>query len=346
MATLVAAYFDDKATVDTVAAAPSGQQCTSYVLTAVGFPPHTTKSFPPSTDRVFLGASCRLALLLDEGKVRFEPKLDTTTRIDALAGGAIADDTLTPVEAGKLRGLHTWADTHTAGRVGRIATYHLKARQYEDTSVMTEPLKAGLRLMQRLSKLRLSWDVPVLIAPRMPLIVYSDASYEPDSGKLPRLGWIIFDPEAGTDAIVAKTLDVPMDIYDSWKPRSQQIYPAEAIAPLVATANDQEVFRGRDVIWFIDNEAAAATLIRGASREEDVTDIAELTQLLWAALGTRVWIEWIDSDSNPSDGLSRDGLDDPWCVSHGLTPLMAVPPRWQSAASLLDELMEKFQWRH
>ena len=37
-----------------------------------------------------------------------------------------------------------------------------------------------------------------------------------------------------------------------------------------------------------------------------------MAHLLWATLGCRVWIEWIDSDSNPSDGLSRKGMTDPW----------------------------------
>ena len=29
------------------------------------------------------------------------------------------------------------------------------------------------------------------------------------------------------------------------------------------------------------------------------------------------WFEWIDSDSNPSDGLSRLGIEDPWTTAQG-----------------------------
>ena len=29
------------------------------------------------------------------------------------------------------------------------------------------------------------------------------------------------------------------------------------------------------------------------------------------------WFEWIDSDSNPADGLSRDGLLDQWTIQQG-----------------------------
>ena len=31
----------------------------------------------------------------------------------------------------------------------------------------------------------------------------------------------------------------------------------------------------------------------------------------------RAWFEWIDSDSNISDGLSREGVTDPWTKAQG-----------------------------
>ena len=94
-----------------------------------------------------------------------------------------------------------------------------------------------------------------------------------------------------------------------------------------------------DILWFVDNEAATSTLIRGSSREEDVCNIAELTHLLWAHHGCRVWLEWIDSDSNPSDGLSRDGVSDPWCKSYGIVPSVAEPPAWSCARALLESIL-------
>ena len=40
--------------------------------------------------------------------------------------------------------------------------------------------------------------------------------------------------------------------------------------------------------------------------------MAELLHALCLILRCRLWVEWIDSESNPSDGLSRDGLRDKW----------------------------------
>ena len=82
------------------------------------------------------------------------------------------------------------------------------------------------------------------------------------------------------------------------------------------------------MVCFMDNEAAAAAAIRGASGEEDVDRIVQTAHLLWMHLGARVWIEWVDSKSNPSDGLSRLGLLDPWTQEQGWLLSHGRQPHW------------------
>ena len=72
-------------------------------------------------------------------------------------------------------------------------------------------------------------------------------------------------------------------------------------------------------------------VIRGASREGDVSDIAEVTHLLMLRFGIQVWFEWVDSNSNPSDGLSRDGAI---CPLFGHLAQAAVEPPWVSMSEL------------
>ena len=46
-----------------------------------------------------------------------------------------------------------------------------------------------------------------------------------------------------------------------------------------------------------------------------------------ALLGARLWVEWIDSESNPADGLSRDGLSDEWtCKQQWSLSEFVFPP--------------------
>ena len=86
----------------------------------------------------------------------------------------------------------------------------------------------------------------------------------------------------------------------------------EAFAALAAPAISPEVFQNREIVWFIDNESAVSSLIRGASRPEDLNHVAALSTVTFAKLQAKVWFEWIDTESNPADGLSRAGLEDPW----------------------------------
>ena len=98
--------------------------------------------------------------------------------------------------------------------------------------------------------------------------------------------------------------------------------------------------KGSDVTWFIDNEAAAAAGIRGASGEPDVTAMVQAAHLLWLNLGTRVWIEWIDSASNPADGLSRAGLHDPWTQTLGWELAVSTHPPWSSTPNSPYDLFQ------
>ena len=45
--------------------------------------------------------------------------------------------------------------------------------------------------------------------------------------------------------------------------------------------------------------------------------MAALTTVQAAKLKSSLWYEWIDSDSNPADGLSRDGVTDEWTTQQG-----------------------------
>eukprot|EP00435_Cladocopium_sp_Y103_P000858 s5581_g1.t1 len=141
--------------------------------------------------------------------------------------------------------------------------------------------------------------------------VYTDASFE--DGIL-RLGWVIFAP--GQPPLGGTTL-VPSSVVASWHPRAQQIYPGETLAAVVVPALYPDVLTNQDCIWFIDNEASAAALIRASTSESDVLVLVQQAHLQFNELNLRVWFEWVDTESNPADGLSRDGLRDPWTLSQG-----------------------------
>ena len=116
----------------------------------------------------------------------------------------------------------------------------------------------------------------------MVVYVYSDASFE--AGIL-RLGWVIFHPCLPT---IGGSCAVPTATLASWAPRRQQIYRGETLCGLMVPVLHPDRFRNTDVIWYIDNEAAASSLVRGSSKQLDVHMIAQYR------LGAGTWWEWVD----------------------------------------------------
>ena len=113
---------------------------------------------------------------------------------------------------------------------------------------------------------------------------------------------------------------------------------AEAMALIAVTVNHPHLLYGSDVWGFIDNEAAASAAIRAGAEADVVTAIVQTAHLLWAELRCRVWVEWIDSNSNPSDGLSRKGLVDPWTVRQGWELREAWQPPWRGHSHTPNQL--------
>ena len=62
-------------------------------------------------------------------------------------------------------------------------------------------------------------------------------------------------------------------------------------------------------------------------------------------LNTRIWYYHVDSDSNPSDGLSRDGVKDEWSIKAAASlgwRLMELPvPKIKHLATLPFELLTR-----
>ena len=100
--------------------------------------------------------------------------------------------------------------------------------------------------------------------------------------------------------------DIPVSLSQDWK-LTHPIMAAEAFAVLAAIWQHRDLLTGKDVIFFIDNEAAASAMIKGDSRLPVVGTMAMCVQLLLIRYNIAVWFEWVDSDSNLADGLSRDG---------------------------------------
>ena len=308
---LGAAYFDDQLAMEVIADADVSQRGIQLVFQLMGAPPQPAKSFPPTANRHYLGTSVHTADFSHGGTVRFQPKTTTQAKVLSKLQDALEKKTLSRDEAGKLRGDLCWLFSMCSGHTGKIAGPLLTEKQHGTDPNLSESDISTLHLLQAMVSISLPRDVHVRSDAPPPVVIYSDASFE--DGVL-RLGWVIFD---GTAVPVGRSCVVPPAVLESWLERRQQISPGETICGLLVPIVHPEVLRSRDVLWFIDNECAVSSLIKASSPQSDIHLIAQFSQAAYHALQARVWFKWIDSASNPSDGLSRAGLEDSWTLQQG-----------------------------
>ena len=97
---------------------------------------------------------------------------------------------------------------------------------------------------------------------------------------------------------------------------SQPIARCECAVLPAALWFHKDRFRHRDVIWMVDNTVALCGLIKGSSKEP-VNEV--LIAQFWMAafrLNIRIWLEYVDSKANWSDGISRKFARDEFVLRH------------------------------
>ena len=127
---------------------------------------------------------------------------------------------------------------------------------------------------------------------------------------------------------VGLAASAPPEVLDSFNPSKTQIAPLEALACLQAFAIISEELAGHDVLLFIDNTSVCSALVKGGSTAADISLLACAAHLLWNFLQCRVYVEYVPSDANISDGLSRDGAQDEWTQAQSWPLFTACCAPW------------------
>ncbi|CAE6949951.1 unnamed protein product [Symbiodinium sp. CCMP2592] len=140
------------------------------------------------------------------------------------------------------------------------------------------------------------------IDPRPPIHVWTDGAWE--------------DPWAGIGAVVLDTLDdsarvfagcVPTKLLERWKldVGSQLICEIELYALVTLRRMLQNSLCNRRVIFWLDNEAARTSAIKGLSKSESMYRLAHYLAVIEAEAPCVAWYERVPSFSNVADPPSR-----------------------------------------
>ena len=109
----------------------------------------------------------------------------------------------------------------------------------------------------------------------------------------------------------------PVAFEGYWQQRDVYIAQYELSIVLVAVLCEDSKLRNRRGIWFIDNIAALMALVRGTSNNPDLNMLAAMIHAALFALQVWVYFEWVESEANWADGVSREGRNCQWSKDHG-----------------------------
>ena len=86
----------------------------------------------------------------------------------------------------------------------------------------------------------------------------------------------------------------------------------ECAAVLFSLVQMQHFLRGADIIWFVDNTVALHGLCKGSAGTSALRRTVEAVHILRSRYDVNIWHEYVRSNDNWSDGISRQGWSDPF----------------------------------
>ena len=227
----------------------------------IGPPCSRPKSWPLASCRIFLGTVCDASQHLSEGVLTFAVNDDVRRDVLQTLHRCLSQRKLSRSEAGRVRGKLGWLASGLAGRCGRLGVGPLICRQYydstDDLSPSTPALYRAVHFLIELLEILPPRSIPVTLNASSPIILYTDASYEP--GIPPRIGFVCYDSAV---PLLAGTAVLSQELLAEFLTRENQICPAEAIAPLLPLELLQPELRCRDLIWFCDNAAVCGAMVK------------------------------------------------------------------------------------
>ena len=167
-----------------------------------------------------------------------------------------------------------------------------------------------------------------------PVLIFTDAAYEEN---VATWGIVVIDMISNTRTALGG--EIPRALVEAWHELgSQQVITlAEAFAVLLARISFRSLLTKRRVIFWIDNEGARYSLIKGVSQTLALLQIVQLFHSCSEADNCLPWIERVPSKSNIADLPSRNQTAEALEIIHG--------QEWQSELPVdkVADLCRNFQ---
>ena len=294
-------FFDDFFTVEPSATIQSAMFCLQQSFSILGFSLDPEKTQPPSDVCNILGVVFNSSSLQLQRRLLVESKPTRIANLKTCINEVLSRNSLTPSVAASIVGKFQFLCSTMFGKVGRCCTAPIRHRQYsvggptECTSQIRTALRLMIHFLDFAPSRRLYLDVT------SPVILYTDASDVPERTPRQVLGAVLIDQ----DTILHTYWPVSPAIISRWIQKKNHMSQLELLAAPLALATWRQRLERRDILLFIDNEGACANLVKGFSPQTDSSAIVGQFWLMACSLELNIYVDRVESKSNPSDGPSR-----------------------------------------
>ena len=300
---------DDVICFESLATSASGKYSWDLFMELCGWLMNADKKMSPAACFYVIGVSIDLrplpqswpTLMITQKRIKSLEQLLTKILHSGVLGSGLAASV-----AGKLG----FSLSACFGRFGRCRLRPLVARAYSPTVHLSPHLKRCIEWWLAFIKSYCPRPIPTSINSLPLLISYSDGE-----GGLAGIGAAVWQSDHTPPLAVYS--EVPERVRDYWLWASQgdvysDIFLVEALGPLILLCAFPNIIKRCLWIHFIDNTAAEASLIRGASSNRCGDHVVGLT---WQIIQHRqIWayFDRVESSANPVDGISRRKFNGPW----------------------------------
>ena len=250
-----------------------------------------------------LGVSMDLSGMATRAEIVISNKQSRVDSICAQIGSVLEQNSLSPPLASELHGKVQFSQAQVFGRSALPALQEIGHRSHQPGNPyeLTPRLRKALSFLQ--DHLRTAPPRKVSACdPSRNLIIFSDGAFE--DGKA-TWGFVIFDGATGAISVAGSTVPQELVLYWLATVGEQIITQVELFAVIAARLHLGIECKSRKVVYYIDNDAARDSLIRGFSESNASLSLIFLFYQLERSSASFLWFARVASHSNIADGPSR-----------------------------------------
>jgi hypothetical protein len=337
LALLWSMYYDDGSLQELSTSKGAGQALVLRFFRLCGFDLSEAKRQLLGPTGEFLGLQHDVSRAVSKQVVLLQPTERLRQKVIDMVAERQDIDSTTPAQASKLTGLQNFTSTGWWGRVGRGNLAPLRQRQYIDKPPWTNSLalKKSFRYTRVLFDERPCREIRLRPVHRGAIVAISDGQAEP--GMQPSGGYLLVDTE--TDYRWGGYTTFEEDILELWgfsatrlAEGANPIALVEAAMVIVAYHHERSKLAGRRILWFLDNSSSLYAYAKGTSSNRFLEHTTQIFHLFTFFDKADIWFEFVASEQNWADGISRDLALDRWARDHGFsTRAVQVPKEYWNA---------------